>query len=394
MAFEAVDFYDVESLLSEEERAVRDTVRRFVDEAVMPIINEQYLEGGFPVQLVPQIGALGLLGANLPEKYGCAGLNNVAYGLIMQELERGDSGIRSFASVQGALVMYPIFTFGDEAQRMRWLPPLASGEMVGCFGLTEPDYGSNPAGMITTARATQDGWVLNGAKMWITNGSMADVAVVWAKTGSLDDAKAIRGFIVPTDTKGFTARDQKGKLSLRASDTSELVLEDVHVGKDALLPNSGGLKSPLSCLTQARYGIAWGAVGAALACFDEAVRYAKNRIQFDRPIGGFQLQQARLAEMLTEITKAQLLCVQLGRLKDRGTATPEQVSLAKRNNVSMAAECAREARRLLGANGILVEYQSMRHMANIESVYTYEGTHDIHTLVLGQAITGLNAFGG
>lgn len=394
MAFEAVDFYDVESLLSEEERAVRDTVRRFVDEAVMPIINEQYLEGGFPVQLVPQIGALGLLGANLPEKYGCAGLNNVAYGLIMQELERGDSGIRSFASVQGALVMYPIFTFGDEAQRMRWLPPLASGEMVGCFGLTEPDYGSNPAGMITTARATQDGWVLNGAKMWITNGSMADVAVVWAKTGSLDDAKAIRGFIVPTDTKGFTARDQKGKLSLRASDTSELVLEDVHVGKDALLPNSGGLKSPLSCLTQARYGIAWGAVGAALACFDEAVRYAKNRIQFDRPIGGFQLQQARLAEMLTEITKAQLLCVQLGRLKDRGTATPEQVSLAKRNNVSMAAECAREARRLLGANGILVEYQSMRHMANLESVYTYEGTHDIHTLVLGQAITGLNAFGG
>ena len=392
MAFEAVDFYDVESLLSEEERAVRDTVRRFVDEAVMPIINEQYLEGGFPVHLVPQIGALGLLGANLPEKYGCAGLNNVAYGLIMQELERGDSGIRSFASVQGALVMYPIFTFGDEAQRTRWLPPLASGELVGCFGLTEPDYGSNPGGMITTARETQDGWVLNGAKMWITNGSMADVAVVWAKTGALDDARAIRGFIVPTDTKGFTARDQKGKLSLRASDTSELVLEDVHVGKDALLPSSGGLKSPLSCLTQARYGIAWGAVGAAMACFDEAVRYARNRVQFDRPIGGFQLQQARLAEMLTEITKAQLLCVQLGRLKDRGTATPEQVSLAKRNNVNMAAECAREARRLLGANGILVEYQSMRHMANIESVYTYEGTHDIHTLVLGQAITGINAF--
>jgi len=392
MAFEAVDFYDVESLLSEEERAVRDTVRRFVDEAVMPIINEQYLEGGFPMHLVPQIGALGLLGANLPEKYGCAGLNNVAYGLIMQELERGDSGIRSFASVQGALVMYPIFTFGDEAQRTRWLPPLASGELVGCFGLTEPDYGSNPGGMITTARETQDGWVLNGAKMWITNGSMADVAVVWAKTGALDDARAIRGFIVPTDTKGFTARDQKGKLSLRASDTSELVLEDVHVGKDALLPSSGGLKSPLSCLTQARYGIAWGAVGAAMACFDEAVRYARNRVQFDRPIGGFQLQQARLAEMLTEITKAQLLCVQLGRLKDRGTATPEQVSLAKRNNVNMAAECAREARRLLGANGILVEYQSMRHMANIESVYTYEGTHDIHTLVLGQAITGINAF--
>jgi glutaryl-CoA dehydrogenase len=394
MAFEAVDFYDVESLLSEEERAVRDTVRRFVDEEVMPVINQRYLEGGFPTHLVPQIGALGLLGANLPEKYGCAGLNNVAYGLIMQELERGDSGIRSFASVQGALVMYPIFTFGDEAQRGRWLPKLASGELVGCFGLTEPDYGSNPGGMITTARETRDGWVLNGAKMWITNGSMADVAVVWAKTGALDDPRTIRGFIVPTDAKGFTAKDQQGKLSLRASDTSELVLEDVHVGKDALLPNSGGLKAPLSCLTQARYGIAWGAVGAAMACYDEAVRYAKNRVQFDRPIGAFQLQQARLAEMLTEITKAQLLCVQLGRLKDRGTATPEQVSLAKRNNVHIAAECAREARRLLGANGILVEYQSMRHMVNIESVYTYEGTHDIHTLVLGQAITGLNAFGG
>jgi glutaryl-CoA dehydrogenase len=394
MAFEAVDFYDVESLLSEEERAVRDTVRRFVDDAVMPIINERYLEGGFPVELVPQIGELGLLGANLPEQYGCAGLNNVAYGLIMQELERGDSGLRSFASVQGSLVMYPIFTYGDEAQRTRWLPGLASGELVGCFGLTEPDFGSNPGGMITTARETRDGWVLNGAKMWITNGSMADVAVVWAKTGALDDVKSVRGFIVPTDTRGFTAKDQKGKLSLRASDTSELVLEDVHVGKDALLPNSGGLKSPLSCLTQARYGIAWGAIGAAMACFDEAVRYAKNRVQFDRPIGGFQIQQLRLAEMLTEITKAQLLCVQLGRLKDRGTMTPEQVSLAKRNNVSMAAECAREARRLLGANGILVEYQSMRHMANLESVYTYEGTHDVHTLVLGQAITGLSAFGG
>jgi glutaryl-CoA dehydrogenase len=394
MAFEGVDFYDVESLLGEEERAVRDTVRRLVDDEVMPVINQRYLEGGFPTELVPKMGELGLYGANLPEKYGCAGLNNVAYGLIMQELERGDSGVRSFASVQGALVMYPIFAFGNEAQRARWLPKLASGELIGCFGLTEPDFGSNPGGMITTARETPDGWVLNGAKMWITNGSLADVAVVWAKTGALEDTASIRGFIVPTDTKGFTAKDQKGKLSLRASDTSELVLEDVHVPKDALLPNSGGLKSPLSCLTQARYGIAWGAVGAAMACFDEAVRYAKNRIQFDRPIGGFQLQQARLAEMLTEITKAQLLCVQLGRLKDRGTATPEQVSLAKRNNVDVAAECAREARRLLGANGILVEYQSMRHMANIESVYTYEGTHDVHTLIIGMAETGMNAFGG
>jgi len=394
MPFSGVDFYDVESLLTEEERAVRDTVRRFVDDEVLPIIGEHYIAGTFPTALIPTMGELGLLGANLPEAYGCAGLNNVAYGLIMQELERGDSGIRSFASVQGSLVMFPIFAYGSEEQRARWLPKLATGELIGCFGLTEPDFGSNPGGMITTARQTSDGWVLNGAKMWITSGSMADIAIVWAKTGAMDDVAAIRGFIVPTDTKGFTARDQKGKLSLRASDTSELVLEDVHVGNDALLPNSGGLKSPLMCLTQARYGIAWGAVGAAMACYDEGLSYAKNRVMFDRPIAAFQLQQARLAEMLTEITKAQLLCVQLGRLKDRGTMTPHQVSLAKRNNVDMAAECARETRRLLGANGILVEYQAMRHMANIESVYTYEGTHDIHTLVLGQAVTGINAFGG
>jgi glutaryl-CoA dehydrogenase len=393
MPFDGVDFYDVESLLSEEERAVRDTVRRFVDDEVMPVIAEHYIAGTFPVHLIPTMGALGLYGANLPETYGCAGLNNVAYGLIMQELERGDSGIRSFASVQGGLVMYPIFAFGSEEQRRAWLPRLATGEAIGCFGLTEPDFGSNPGGMITTARETRDGWVLNGAKMWITSGSMAHVAIVWAKTGALDDQGSIRGFIVPTDTKGFTARDQKGKLSLRASDTSELVLEDVQVGKDALLPASGGLKSPLRCLTQARYGIAWGGVGSAMACFDEALRYAKSRIMFDKPIAAFQLQQARLADMLTEITKAQLLALQLGRLKDRGTMTPQQVSLAKRNNVNIAAECAREARRLLGANGILVEYQSMRHLANIESVYTYEGTHDIHTLVLGQAVTGISAFG-
>jgi glutaryl-CoA dehydrogenase len=312
----------------------------------------------------------------------------------MQELERGDSGIRSFASVQGGLVMYPIHAFGGEEQKQRWLPKLATGEAIGCFGLTEPDYGSNPGGMITTARETKNGWVLNGAKMWITSGSMADVAIVWAKTGTLDDLASIRGFIVPTDTKGFSAKDQKGKLSLRASDTSELVLQDVQVPKDALLPQSGGLKSPLMCLTQARYGIAWGAVGAAMACYDEAVRYARNRVMFGRPIGGFQLQQARLADMLTEITKAQLLCLQLGRLKDEGKATPQQVSLAKRNNVDIATECAREARRLLGANGILIEYQSMRHLANLESVYTYEGTHDIHTLILGQEITGISAFGG
>ena len=394
MAFQGVDFYDTDSLLTEEERAVRDTVRRWVDDAVMPIIGDCYVEGRFPTELIPELAELGMLGANLPAEYGCAELNNVAYGLIMQELERGDSGLRSFASVQGALVMYPIYAFGSEDQRREWLPKLATGECIGCFGLTEPDFGSNPGGLITTARDEGDVWVLNGAKMWITNGSMADVAVIWAKTGGLDDAKSIRGFIVPTDTPGFSARDQKGKLSLRASDTSELVLEDVRVPKDALLPKTTGLKNALMCLTQARYGIAWGAIGAAQACFEEAVSYGKERVMFDRPIAGFQIQQARLAEMLTEITKAQLLCVQLGRLKDRDEATPFQVSLAKRNNVDMACECARETRRLLGGSGILAEYQAMRHMANLESVYTYEGTHDIHTLVLGEAITGIPAYNG
>ena len=390
--FQGLDFYQMDTLLSEEERAIRDTVRSWVDDQVMPIIGDAYIEGRFPKELIAGLAELGMLGANLPEQYGCAGLNNVAYGLIMQELERGDSGIRSFASVQGALVMYPIYAFGSEEQRSRWLPRLASGQEIGCFGLTEPDFGSNPAGMITTAKETADGWVLNGTKMWITNGSQATVAVVWAKTGAIDDAKSIRGFIVPTDSKGFTAKDQKGKLSLRASDTSELHLEDVRLPKDAILPTSGGLKSPLSCLTQARYGIAWGAVGAAMACYDEAVRYAKSRVMFGRPIAATQIQQVRLADMLTEITKAQLLVLQLGRLKDAGTMTPQQVSLAKRNNVDMACECAREARRLLGANGILAEYHSMRHLANLESVYTYEGTHDMHSLILGQEITGEAAF--
>ena len=390
--FTGVDFYGFDTLLSEEERAIRDTVRGWVDDNLMPIIGECYIEGRFPKELIPQMAELGFFGANLPEEYGCAGLNNVAYGLIMQELERGDSGVRSFASVQGALVMYPIFAFGSEAQKKHLLPRLASGQEIGCFGLTEPDYGSNPAGMITTARETKDGWVLNGTKMWITNGSQATVAVVWAKTGDIDDPRSIRGFVVPTDTRGFSARDQKGKLSLRASDTSELHLDDVHLPADAILPNSGGIKSPLSCLTQARYGISWGAIGAAMACYDEAVRYAQTRIMFGRPIGQTQIQQVRLADMLTEITKAQFLTLQLGRLKDAGTMTPQQVSLAKRNNVNMATECARESRRLLGANGILAEYHSMRHMANLESVYTYEGTHDMHSLILGQDITGFSAF--
>jgi len=390
--FEGIDYFDIDSLLSEEERMVRDTVRAWVDDNLLPIIEEAYIGRRFPKELIPQMAELGMLGANLPEEYGCAGLNNVAYGLIMQELERGDSGIRSFASVQGALCMYPIYAFGTEEQKRKWLPPMARGEVIGCFGLTEPDYGSNPGGMITTARKDGNGWVLNGAKMWITNGSMADIAIIWAKTGDLDDPKSIRGFIVPTDTPGFTARDQKGKLSLLASDTSELSLQDVRVGEDALLPGTAGLKSALMCLTQARYGIAWGAVGAAMACFDEALRYAKERIMFGKPIGATQLQQQRLADMLTGITQGQLLALQLGRLKDRGVVRPQQVSLAKRANVNMACEVAREARRLLGANGILVEYQAMRHMANLESVYTYEGTHDIHTLVLGQDLTGESAF--
>ncbi len=393
MSFEGVDFYAMDDLLSEDERAIRDMVRDWVDAEVMPIINEAYIGRKFPQSLVPLMGELGFFGANLPEEYGCAGLNNVAYGLIMQELERGDSGLRSFVSVQGALVMYPIFAFGSEEQRREWLPRLASGQSIGCFGLTEPDFGSNPGGMLTRAVKDGDEWVLNGAKMWITNGSVSDVAIIWAKTGDIDDISSIRGFIVETDRDGFSARDQKGKLSLLASDTSELVLQDVRVPDANLLPGSGGLKSPLNCLTQARYGISWGAIGAAMACFCEARDYSKTRIQFDgKPIGATQIQQVRLADMLTEITKAQLLTLQLGRLKDAGTMTPYQVSLAKRNNVDMACECAREARRLLGANGILIEYQSMRHMANLESVYTYEGTHDIHGLILGHTITGLAAY--
>lgn len=388
------DLFNIDSALTEEERAVRDSVRAFVDEKVLPIIGDCYVEGRFPKELIAEMGEAGYLGANLPEEYGCAGLSSVMYGLIMQELERGDSGIRSFASVQGALVMYPIFAFGSEEQKKHWLPQMAKGTKIGCFGLTEPDYGSNPAGMITRARKQKDGtWILNGAKMWITNGSTAHVAVVWAKTEDNDDVgTSIRGFLVPTDSKGFKAKDQKGKLSLRASDTSELVFSDVHLPADAILPKSGGLKSPLMCLTQARYGISWGALGAAIACYEEALSYSKERVMFGRPIGGFQIQQVRLAEMVTEIVKGQLLSLHLGRMKDAGTFTPQQVSLAKRNNVNIATDIAREARRLLGGNGILAEYASMRHMANLESVYTYEGTHDVHSLIIGQAVTGMNAF--
>jgi glutaryl-CoA dehydrogenase len=387
------DIFNIDSALSEEERAVRDSIRQFVDDKVIPVIGKAYVDGRFPREIIPQMAELGVFGANLPEEYGCAGLNNVSYGLINQELERGDSGVRSFASVQGSLVMYPIYAFGSEEQKKHYLPKMAAGEIIGCFGLTEPDYGSNPSGMITRAKEQSDGtWILNGAKMWITNGSTAQVSIVWAKTGDSKGDTSIRGFIVPTDSPGFTARDQKGKLSLRASDTSELVFQDVRLPAEAILPKSGGIKSPLMCLTQARYGISWGAIGAAIACYEEALSYAGNRVMFGKPIGGFQIQQARLADMVTEIVKAQLLSLHLGRLKDAGTFTPTQVSIAKRNNVSMATDIAREARRLLGANGILAEYASMRHMANLESVYTYEGTHDIHTLIIGQAITGIAAF--
>ena len=385
--------FGTDALIDEESLAIRDTVRRFVEEKVRPEISEWYETGSIPARdLAKELGSLGVLGMHL-EGYGCAGTTATAYGLACMELEAGDSGLRSLVSVQGSLAMFAIWKFGSEEQKSEWLPRMAAGEAIGCFGLTEPDFGSNPGGMLTTAKKDGDGWVLNGAKMWITNGSMADIAIVWAKTGDIEDVDSIRGFIVPTDTKGFSAKDQKGKLSLLASDTSELVLQDVRVGADALLPQSGGLKSPLMCLTQARYGIAWGALGAAMACYDEALSYSKQRTQFgDSPIGGKQLQQARLAEMLTKITQNQLLVLQLGRMKDKGTMRPQQVSMAKRACVDMACEVAREARRLLGANGILVEYSAMRHMANLESVYTYEGTHDIHTLILGQDVTGFAAY--
>jgi glutaryl-CoA dehydrogenase len=386
--FNGVDFLRIDELFTDEERSIRQAVRDWVEEKYLPIIEQHYEAATFPAEVIPQIAELGLLGANLPVEYGCAGIGDVAYGLAMQELERGDSGLRSFVSVQGALVMYPIFTYGSEEQRKHWLPKLAAGEKIGCFGLTEPDFGSNPAGMTTTAKTVADGYVLNGAKMWITNGTVADLAVVWAR---LDGGK-IRGFLVEKGAKGYTAPEQKRKFSLRASVTSELILQDVHVAKDAILPNGEGLKAPLACLTQARYGIAWGVLGSAMACYHTALEYAKVRVQFDKPIASFQMIQAKFADMVTEITKGQLLALQVGRLKEKQQATPEMVSMAKRNNCEIALDIARESRDILGANGITSEYPVMRHMANLESVKTYEGTHNIHTLVLGEAVTGIPAY--
>jgi glutaryl-CoA dehydrogenase len=387
MGFKGVDFYRLDDLLTDEERMIRDTVRRFVDEKVIPIIDKHFEEATFPMDLIPQVAELGLFGGTLPEEYGCANMNNVSYGLVMQELERGDSGLRSFVSVQGALVMYPIFAFGSDEQKRKWLPLLAKGEKIGSFGLTEPDHGSDPGGMETRARRTDKGWVLNGTKRWITNGTISDIAIVWAKVG--DD---IHGFIVETDRPGFQAPEIKAKLSLRASVTSDLIMDDVVIPEENLLPKSLGLKSPLMCLNQARYGIAWGGIGAAMACYDCAVEYTKGRTQFDKPIAGFQLVQEKLARMLTEITKGQLLAWRLGRLKDEGKLHFAQTSMAKRNNVGIALETARLARDLMGASGITLEYPVFRHMCNLESVYTYEGTDHIHTLILGEAITGIPAY--
>lgn len=387
MAFRGVDYMLFDSQLNEQELLVRQTARRFVDERILPIIRECYRDGRFPSELIPEVGELGFLGANLDE-FGCAGMSNVEYGLIMQEIERGDSGLRSFVSVQGALVMYPIYTFGSEQQKQRWLPRLQAGDAVGCFGLTEPGFGSNPAGMLTTARADGDTWVLNGEKTWITNGSAADVAVVWARTEA-----GVQGFLVEKGTEGYSTTDIHGKLSMRASVTSSLSFSDCRIPTANVLPAAKGLKSALACLTQARYGIGWGVIGAAMDCYETARQYTIVRKQFDdRPIASHQLVQEKLAWMITEITKAQLLALHAGRLKDQGKLEPAHVSMLKRNNVEMALQCARLSRDLLGANGVTDEYPIMRHMCNLETVKTYEGTDHIHTLVIGERVTGIPAY--
>ncbi|MGE5178712.1 MAG: acyl-CoA dehydrogenase family protein [Bacteroidota bacterium] len=384
--FDGVDYLEIDGLFSEEEIAVRDTIRQFVTDRVMPIIEKHNREGTFPAHLIPEMAELGVYGANI-QGYGCPGLNNVAYGLIMQELERGDSGLRSFVSVQGGLCMYPILAYGSDEQKNKYLPEMAKGKVIGCFGLTEADYGSNPGGMITTAKKDGGSYVLNGSKMWITNGGVAHIAIVWAKLEG-----RIRGFIVENGTPGYSTRDIHGKFSLRASVTSELSFQDCKIPEKNILPNVDGLKGPLGCLNQARYGIAWGGLGAAMACYHEALEYSKTRIQFDRPIAGFQMVQEKLAWMIREITKGQLLALQLGRLKDAGKVKAHHISLGKMNNVEVGLKCARLAREILGASGITDEYQCGRHMCNLESVYTYEGTHDIHTLVIGEAVTGIPAY--
>lgn len=387
MKYIGPDFYNITDLLTEEELAIQKTAHDFVKKEFMPVIQEHFREGTFPVNIIPRLGEIGVFGPTFPEEFGGAGVSNVAYGLLMQELERGDSGLRSFASVQGGLVMYPIWKYGSDEQKEQWLHKLARGEAIGCFGLTEPEFGSNPGGMITKAKRDGDGWIINGSKMWITNGSIADIAIVWAK----DDDNIVRGFLIPKDTKGFTAPEMHGKLSLRASVTSELVLDNVKVSEKQRLSKAEGLKAPLACLSQARYSIAWGAIGAAIDCYETALEYSKNRKQFSKPIGAYQLTQNKLVDMLEEITKAQLLAIQLGRLKDQGKANFSQISLAKRNNVAMARDIARSAREILGANGITDDYPIMRHIMNLESVYTYEGTHEMHTLIIGKEITGFDA---
>jgi len=388
MEFIGPDFYNISDLLTEEELLIQKTANEFVNNEFKPIINEHYEKGTFPNEIATQLGELGFMGSSLPEDSGGAGVSSIGYGLILHELERGDSGLRSFASVQGSLVMYPIHAYGSEEQKKRWLPGLGSGELIGCFGLTEANFGSNPGGMATTAKKDGDDWIINGSKMWITNGTLADVAVVWAK----DESGIIRGFLLEKGMKGFTSNNIHGKLSLRASVTSELSMVDVRVPDSSRLPNIEGLKGPLGCLTQARYGIAWGMVGAAIDCYETAVDYSLERKQFSKPIAGYQMTQAKLAEMLTQITMAQLTVYQLGRLKDQGKMRFDQVSLAKRNHCYMARDVARSCREILGGNGIIEDYSPMRHMANIETVFTYEGTHEMHTLILGQAITGIPAF--
>ncbi|HLU12394.1 MAG TPA: acyl-CoA dehydrogenase family protein [Arenimonas sp.] len=387
MALNPTDLYDVRSLLSEEERMIQDSVARFTDEKVLPIIGDCFDQGRFPKELVPEIAAMGLLGSSLPEKYGCAGLNSVSYGLICQELERGDSGIRSFVSVQSSLCMYPIYAYGSEEQRQRWLPAMARGEVIGCFGLTEPHGGSDPANMKTNAKKDGGDWVINGAKMWITNGNLADIAIVWAQTED-----GIQGFIVEKGMKGFEAQEVHRKMSLRASVTSALYFDNVRVPEANRLPNVKGLKGPLGCLTQARYGITWGPIGAAIACYTSALEYSKERVLFNRPIAATQAVQLKLADMARRITLAQLLSLQLGRLKDAGSMQPAQVSLAKWNNVRMALDIAREARDILGGAGITTEHPPIRHALNLESVITYEGTETVHQLVIGREVTGINAF--